>query len=487
MKKVNLKINKRLQLVAFTLLGLIAIIVALTVPEMFATGTGLLMGVPIWGYVADKTFKELSPEDVEKLEIEELVKYLNELNLHKAAKADEMTKQLKKEHSDELEKKLNELRAEINKDNLEQLKAINKAQDIQGLAINKLLKGDMPDKKESFKEKIAKEFENIKKNVGEGGGKHKFIIPNVVQKTTIGLASITDDPMGMFLPDWAVIQSQANRIAPSLTPFTLTPDDHGVIYWTDQTTRTNNAAARSDGSAAAEQVYAWTGYSETVDNISAMVPVHKEALKHISILENEIKMLLNDDIQVALDDYCYTGSGTAPQIGGIYTRATAFDGAAFVAAGGYTPNDANMYDLIVSMAAQIMKSSKYVVDRAWINPYDALKMKLNKDLNGVYTMPPFVIPSANGPITVSGMQIIEANSVTAGTLVVGDSSKARLYSTGAAEIEIGYNLTGDFSKRILTILGNLEVSLLIRNAEVDAFLKSTDINADIAAIQEATA
>jgi hypothetical protein len=51
-----------------------------------------------------------------------------------------------------------------------------------------------------------------------------------------------------------------------------------------------------------------------------------------------------------------------------------------------------------------------------------------------------------------------------------------------AEIEIGYNLTGDFSKRILTILGNLEASLLIRNAEVDAFLKSTDIDADINAI-----
>jgi HK97 family phage major capsid protein len=286
----------------------------------------------------------------------------------------------------------------------------------------------------------------------------------------------------MFLPGWAEIQTQNNRIAPSLSPFTLTPDDHGVIYWTDQTTRTSNAAARSDGSAAAEQVYAWTGYSETVDNISAMVPVHKEALKHISILENEIKRLLTDDIAVALDDYAYTGSGTAPQIGGIYTRSTAFDAAAYIAAGGFTPENANMYDLLVSMAAQIMKTTKYNVDTAWINPYDALKMKLNKDDNGVYTMPPFVVPSAGGMITVSNMKIIEANSVTAGTCVVGDSSKARLYSTGMAEIEIGYNLTGDFSKRILTILGNLEASLLIRNAEVDAFLKSTDIDADVLAI-----
>jgi len=104
----------------------------------------------------------------------------------------------------------------------------------------------------------------------------------------------------MMLPDWAVIQSQNNRIAPSLTPFMLTPDDHGVIYWVDQTTRTSNAAARSDGDAAGEQAYAWTGYSETVDNISAMVPVHKEALKHISVFGTNMKFIQSTHVSKKL-------------------------------------------------------------------------------------------------------------------------------------------------------------------------------------------
>lgn len=354
----------------------------------------------------------------------------------------------------------------------------------QGEEITKI-KNDQakPAKEKTWQETLKEKFPEIQKNVGDNGGKFKFTIKrDPVNKTTIGLSSITSDPMGMFLPDWAVVQSQNNRLAPSLNRFQLTPDDHGVIYWTDQTTRTSNAAARSDGSAAGEQVYAWTGYSETVDNISAMVPVHKEALKHISQLENEIRMLLADDCLVALDGYCYTGTGTAPQIGGIYTRSTAFDAAAYVAAGGFTPTDANLYDLIMSMAAQIMKTTKYNVDKAWLNPYDAMRMKLNKNLDGTYTIPPFVVPSANGFITVGGIQIVEANSVTAGTCVVGDSTKARLYDTGNVEIEVGYNLTGDFSKRILTVLANMEVSLLIRNAEVDAFLKSTNITSDINAI-----
>lgn len=465
---------------ALAILSFIVLAFMFIAPEA-ALGFITIAAIPVWGVVADKTFKELSGEEVEKLSTEDQIKYFNDHNLYRAEQLKALKDELKNESTQEIKDQIRALKDEIAEGIGEQMKVLT----AHGVALTKLQKGGGKEQPETLKSRIKKEFENIGKVTS--GGSYKFRVDDVARKATIGLATITDDPIGMFLPNWAEVQSQNNKIAPSLSPFTLTADDHGVIYWTDQTTRTNNAAARSDGGAAAEQVYAWTGYSETVDNISAMVPVHKEALKHISILENEIKRLLNDDVQVALDDYCYTGSGTAPQIGGIYTRSTAFDAAAYVAAGGYTPSSANMYDLIVSMAAQIMKSSKYVVDRAWINPYDAMRMKLNKDANGVYTMPPFVIPGANGAITVSGMQIIEANSVTANTCVVGDSSKARLYSTGAAEIEVGYNLTGDFSKRILTILANLECSLLIRNAEADAFLKSTNITNDINGIELQTA
>jgi len=384
-------------------------------------------------------------------------------NLPKYASAEDLENQM-----ETFETKLKEL------DMKEDLTELKTAIETQGLALQKIT-DKTPAEKTTLKAELLKAYSDIVKNVGAGGN-HKFKVDSgIIPKTTIGLASITSDPMGMFLPDWAVIQSQKNAIAPSLNKFSLTADDHGVIYWTDQTTRTNNAAARSDGSAAAEQVYAWTGYSETVDNISAMVPVHKEALKHISQLENEIKMLLTDDIRVALDNYCYTGTGTAPQIGGIYTRATAFNAATFISAGGFAPKQANLRDLILSMAAQIMKASKYNVDKVWLNPYDALQLKSYKSDLGIYL--PLMV---NGKVET--IEVIEANSVTANTLVLGDSSKARLYDTGSVEIEIGYNLTGDFSKRILTILANMETSLLIRNAEVDAFLKSSDILTDIVGI-----
>ena len=336
-----------------------------------------------------------------------------------------------------------------------------------------------PTGKETLNDLCKRVHPDVVKQVVDAGNSMKFKMN--VNKTTVGLSSITSDPLGMFIPGIAEVQSQKNLIVPSLNSFDIGTDSHGVIYWTDQTTRTNNAAARSDGSAAAEQVYAWTGYSETIDNVSAMIPVHKEALKHISFLEGELKRLLNDDCLTALDAYAYTGTGTAPQIGGIYTRATAFDAAAFIAAGGFTPSGAGLYDLIVSLGMQIEKTTKYMVDKAWLNPYDVGRLRLAKDKNDQFLFPQYALGNG-GDLYIGKIRVIEANSVTVNTCVVGDSRKATMYTSGNVEIEIGYNLTGDFSKRILTILANMEASLLIRNAEVDAFLKSTNITNDIAAI-----
>lgn len=380
---------------------------------------------------------------------------------------------------DDFEKKLDEMKI----DDLT-IKEIVKAVKTQGEEIAKMIQERASKTtKEPLSDLVKRVHPGVLKAL-ESGSPHKFGID--VNKTTVALTAITSDPVGLILPGIAEIQSQKNLIAPSLTPFNIGTDSHGIIYWTDQTTRTNNAAARSDGSAAAEQVYAWTGYSETIDNVSAMIPVHKEALKHVSWMEGELKRLLSDDCLTALDAYCYTGSGTAPQIGGIYTRATAFDVAAFIAAGGFTPISAGIYDLVTSMAAQIEKATKYMVDKVWLNSYDVLRLRLAKDVDGNFLFPQYALGNG-GDLYIGKVKVIEANSVTVNTCVVGDSRKATLFTSGNVEIEMGYDLTGDFSKRILTLLANMEASLLIRNAEAGAFLKSTNISNDIAALSAPSA
>jgi len=115
------------------------------------------------------------------------------------------------------------------KENLEKLevegltiKQIVEAITKHGLKINEMdAKGK--EKPETIKDTLIKVYPDIIKNVRESGGKFTF-------KTAVSLTSITSDSVGMFIPGFAPVQSQMNAIAPSLAPFALTADDHGVVY-----------------------------------------------------------------------------------------------------------------------------------------------------------------------------------------------------------------------------------------------------------------
>jgi HK97 family phage major capsid protein len=308
-----------------------------------------------------------------------------------------------------------------------------------------------------------------------------------VDKTTVSMSSITSDPGGFMLPGFAPIQTQNNFIASSLNTFTLGADSHGIVRYTDWTSPTSSgAAARADGYAAGESVAAWTGYSAALENISDSIPVHLEALRDVALMESELNNFLTNNLQVKEDSLLYSGDGNTPNIKGLYTYATAFDAAAFISAGGFAPASAGLYDLVVSMAAQIMKASKYMVNVVYINPYDALRMKLVKDTNGQYLFPMY-IQTAGGLTMIDNIRVIQSNSVTVNTLVLGDSRMFRRYVGENINLSMGYNASGDFTKRIITILANMAELFLIRTAEQDSLLKSTDITADIAAITGATA
>jgi hypothetical protein len=56
------------------------------------------------------------------------------------------------------------------------------------------------------------------------------------------------------------------------------------------------------------------------------------------------------------------------------------------------------------------------------------------------------------------------------------TAAAAAYIGEQLTLEFGYDLTGDFSKRIVTLLGNIEECLLVRACEADAFLKLAEAN-----------
>lgn len=333
----------------------------------------------------------------------------------------------------------------------------------------------------TLKEIIKENAETMLKEMDGMGGKFTMKIPtSAIAKTAVTASSFTSDTRGIYLDGFGRMKTAKTKIAGLFSQFPIGPDSNGIIYYTDQTTATRNAAARSAGNAAGESVIAWTCYNKTLESISDSIPMHKEVLSRQSQLEAEIRNFIETNLLLKEDSYLVSGTGTTPQIKGIYTYATAFDSAAYT---GLKISKAALMDLIVVMATEIEKDSSYICDTVIINPADALGLTLEKSEDGVRMN--IQMLNVDGTMSIRNIKVITSASQAINTLTIGDFTRARRYYGENITLEFGYNASGDFTKRIITLLGNMEELLLVRNCEADAFLKSTDVATDITNITAA--
>ena len=195
---------------------------------------------------------------------------------------------------------------------------------------------------------------------------------------------------------------------------------------------------------------------------------------------SEIQNFLIRNIDLKIDEQLLSGNGTTPQLKGLTSMATVFAAnAAFTA----EIQDASVFDLISIVAAQIMYGTSYMPNGVLMNPYDAAKMKLKKDSLNNYIIPAFIVPTANGNLTVDGMRIITNSGVTVNTMHVGDFSRGTVYSSDSLQLEFGYE-DKDFTQDLVTLKGRERLALLIRNVDAGAFSKVTSISDALEAIKK---
>jgi hypothetical protein len=259
----------------------------------------------------------------------------------------------------------------------------------------------------------------------------------------------------------------------------LPADSHGTIRYYDQTTVTRNADVKAENASAPESALAWTEESLGIGKILDSIPFSLESINDTAWVEEEIRRFIDTNIRLKLNQQVWAGNGTLPEFDGIYTSATDFTQviATAVKAGGLSAKVATLSDLIVIIAAYMAngKEGKYTPNVVFLNPLDAITLKLQKDANNNYILPPFV--SRDGKM-IGAVQIVEASVVTQGTLCVGDGRYAEFYSNKGVELEFGYN-TGDFMYDRMTLKGRVRGNLLLRAVDATAFYKVTDITTRI--------
>lgn len=340
------------------------------------------------------------------------------------------------------------------------VKELTDAVDKQGIEIQKLFQANAP--KLTLEEEVAKHAD-VFKSLAKGAQQRI----SLELKTDVTTSSITNSTIAMRLPNIGQLPTQANRLAPLFRQGNVGPNSGGVIRYIDQLAATRNADVKAEAAQKPESAITWQEYNLPVEKIADTIPVTMEAFNDIDFIATELRKLLEVNIRIKEDNQLWNGSGVTPNLKGVYTSATEY----VAAASGIS--DANIYDLIIKMQESIMDTSAYIPNYAIMNIQDVNAMRLHKDANDNYVVPPFA--SRDGSV-VAGITIIPSNSVTQDTMLVGDFNYGTLYRLGGITVDAGW-IDKQFIENMMTLRAEIREALLVRTVEAGAFAKETGIAA----------
>ena len=216
------------------------------------------------------------------------------------------------------------------------------------------------------------------------------------------------------------------------------PQDKSQVLWiegsfTDNTGYVNEGSAvgSADGAAAEEK-------TRGLAKIAAKLPFTREVSTDLSYFLNWARAEAIKAIQNKVDSEILSGSGadtnssTKKLIYGIIGQgSTAFSASTAGCAGKFAAP--NLINLIDAIDAQVAKSTNdaFFADRIYMNPSD---FAIYKNMTGTDG---HLLFEVNGGIyTFMGKTVVRSNKITAGTLLVADSTVFDLYEKLGFEIEI---------------------------------------------------
>jgi HK97 family phage major capsid protein len=330
-------------------------------------------------------------------------------------------------------------------------------------------KGNFEEANDSLKE-LKDNMDKIKAIAKGGDGEFTF-------KADLVRSAISGNTQAQDVPGIGQLGSRRLAMYDIFRKSPMGTNNNGTLrYWDwDSATTVRAAEMRAENTAFPESTATWQEYTLTIKKVGDTLPVSAEFFEDEAMFAAELSAFLVTNVAIIVDyQLCY-GSNTGTNMAGVFTTATAF-----------TPTTVThveqptMYDLLEVIVEQIVQGngSKFNPDFVIMNRSSINKMRLSKDANENYILPPFV--SRDG-LRVSSLAVIEANVVNDDELLVGDSMKAVIYEKGGVEVSRG-EVNAQFTSDMETLKVRRRMALLVRNSDFAGFVKVTDIDAALAAI-----
>lgn len=295
-------------------------------------------------------------------------------------------------------------------------------------------------------------------------------------KTLVQRSAITNNQQAYDVPNIGQLANRKLVLYDLFPKVTLGSNNNGTVryYDWDQATITRAAAAVAEGAAFPESVAKFAKYSTDLRKIGDTLPVTEEFFEDEEMFAAELGRFLSTNVDIAIDSQLATGDGTSNTLTGIVSSSTAYTA---TSAGIQAPS---IYDLVVKMSESIttLYGSKFQPNFALMNISDINKMKLTKDHNDNYVMPPFV--SRDGS-QVGQIYVIECNAITANTMVIGDNKYATIYEKAGIVLSKGMVNT-QFTEDEMTLKARKRLLFLIRNCDAKGFAYCSDISAALTAL-----
>ena len=406
--------------------------------------------------------KSLTQEQFDGMPDVEQAKLLDELNAENA-------ELIRKEIEKGSEEAVKEMKAELSQMYNEQFEIMNKALREVGLAVK--AQGEKPADAVTEKTVEFKAFKDQIKKIAKGEK------AEVTLKAITNVASIATNTAGFDIPNVGQLAT-AERNAYAIFPKQSISGSNirkTINYWDwDEATTVRAAAMIAEGGTFPQSTAKWKQYSLPVQKVGDTLAITEEFFEDEQMFYGELGMFIRTNVDIVINGQIVNGDGTGNNLTGLIASTPAY-----VPAGAGIA-DASIYDLIVKLKESISTTGgeKYRVNFGLMNISDINKMKLKKDGNNNYIIPPFVDRSGN---VVDGVTIIEDNQVVANTMFIGDSRFARIYERSGLEISEGY--VGDqFVEDAMTIKIRKRLAFLIRTVDKTGFKKVTSISAALTTV-----
>ena len=383
----------------------------------------------------------------------------------------------------------------------------NKAIDAQldhltksNIQINKMLEKIALDKAES----IGRESKNISrarveeiKNFFDGTdkayenkthGEHEIVLSDgemkaIQEKAVVVSGSVTDNTLGMQDEEIARIPHRNLLIYDFFDKIPVERDANGVVkYWDwDTGNAVRGATPVAENSQFPESTAAWIEKNIALRKVGDSIPVSEESLYDRSRFVAEARDFIQTNVDLVLDQQLYNGNGVNPQMFGVATRANVY---APVARGII---NANFFDLARVVRTEIAKNkgAMYMPDFMFINSETVDSFLLAKTNEGQYVRPDFfqmMRDMGTNVYMISGMIVVETNTVPTNQATFGDSRHAKIYEEPGNAITIGMSGT-DFENDRVRMKVRKRANLLVKDIRQDAFRQIADVDAAIAELE----